>query len=82
MKVNGSETKCTEAEEQLGQINVAMRVSIRTIRSTDMEYSNGLMVVNMLDHGKMESSMVLEHFLNQLEKLGRENGLKEEESDG
>jgi hypothetical protein len=52
------------------------------IRDTVMVFSSGQMEDNMKDSGLKASSMALEYIEIKMEKVERENGLKERELDG
>ena len=59
-----------------------MKGNIKMIKSMDLEYFNGKMVVNMKDNGLMENNMVKELSLCQLANKKKEYGRMEKEFNG
>lgn len=73
---NGEITRCMVKEYSTGQIaEKFIEANIEMIKNMDTEKFVGLMAVNMLDSGLMESSMDLVNILTQEEKLCKENGI-------
>lgn len=56
--------------------------TIKKIKNMDMESLFGLIIENIKDYGRMENNMVWEFILDNMEMKNKENGRKENESDG
>lgn len=58
IRANGSTIICMDPESTHGRMVESMKVTIRTIRSTDLEFTHGLTAVNTKGTGVVESNTV------------------------